>query len=154
MHRWWVVGCAFLLALWGWGLGFYGLSVYLVSLRAVRPWSTSQISAAFTAYYLGGAVLTIFAGDVFRRVGPRAAVTTGALAMSAAVAVLPVITALWQLYVAMAALAVAWAGMSLAAVNILVAPWFPEPRDRGKALSLALTGASAGACSWRPRSCG
>jgi MFS family permease len=144
MHRWWVVGCAFLLALWGWGLGFYGLSVYLVSLRAVRPWSTSQISTAFTAYYLGGAVLTIFAGDVFRRVGPRAAVTTGALAMSAAVAALPVITALWQLYVAMAALAVAWAGMSLAAVNILVAPWFPEQRDRGKALSLALTGASCG----------
>jgi MFS family permease len=144
MHRWWVVGCAFLLALWGWGLGFYGLSVYLVSLRAVRPWSTSQISAAFTAYYLGGAVLTIFAGDVFRRVGPRAAVTAASVAMAVAVVALPVLTALWQLYLAMAAMAVAWSGMSLAAVNILVAPWFPQQRDRGKALSLALTGASCG----------
>src|SRR4030095_8607808 len=118
MHRWWVVGCAFLLALWGWGLGFYGLSVYLVSLRAVRPWSTSQISAAFTAYYLGGAVLTLFAGDVFRRVWPRAAVTTGPLAMSAAVAVLPVITALWQLYVAMAGLGLARGRMRLGAGHI------------------------------------
>ena len=141
-YGWWVVGCAFLLALWGWGLGFYGLAVYLVSLRAARPWSTAEISTAFTAYYFMGAVLTIFSGDVFRRVGPRVAVTGAALAMAAAVAALPVVTALWQLYLAMAAMAVAWSGMSLAAVNILVAPWFVE--RRGTALSLALTGASCG----------
>jgi predicted MFS family arabinose efflux permease len=79
---------------------------------------------------------------VFRRVGPRVAVTGAALAMAAAVAALPVVTALWQLYLAMAAMAVAWAGMSLAAVNILVAPWFVE--RRGTALSVALTGASCG----------
>jgi predicted MFS family arabinose efflux permease len=139
---WWVVGCAFLLALWGWGLGFYGLAVYLVSLRAARPWSTADISTAFTAYYFMGAVLTIFSGDVFRRVGPRVAVTGAALAMAAAVAALPVVTTLGQLYLAMAAMAVAWSGMSLAAVNILVAPWFVE--RRGAALSLALTGASCG----------
>ena len=141
-YGWWVVGCAFLLALWGWGLGFYGLAVYLVSLRATRFWSTADISTAFTAYYFLGATLTIFSGDVFRRVGPRVAVTGAALAMAAAVATLPIVTALWQLYLAMAAMAVAWAGMSLAAVNILVAPWFLE--RRGTALSLALTGASCG----------
>ena len=30
-HGWYVVGCAFLLATWGWGLGFYALGVYLVA---------------------------------------------------------------------------------------------------------------------------
>jgi MFS family permease len=137
-----VVGCAFLLALWGWGLGFYGLSIYLVSLRAARPWSTSQISLTFTAYYLFGAALTIFVGDFFRRLGPRLAVTWGVLAMAASVAALPLVGALWQLYLAMVVMALGWACMSLAAVNILVAPWFEE--RRGLALSLALTGASCG----------
>jgi MFS family permease len=141
-YGWWVVGCAFLLALWGWGLGFYGLSIYLVSLRAARPWSTSQISLTFTAYYLFGAVLTIFVGDFFRRLGPRLAVTWGVLAMAAAVAALPLVGALWELYLAMVVMALGWACMSLAAVNILVAPWFVE--RRGVALSLALTGASCG----------
>jgi MFS family permease len=137
-----VVGCAFLLALWGWGLGFYGLSIYLVSLRAARPWSISQISLTFTAYYLFGAALTIFVGDFFRRLGPRLAVTWGVLAMAASVAALPLVGALWQLYLAMVVMALGWACMSLAAVNILVAPWFEE--RRGVALSLALTGASCG----------
>jgi predicted MFS family arabinose efflux permease len=116
--------------------------VYLVSLRAARAWSIADISSAFTAYYFIGAVLTIFAGDVFRRVGPRAAVTGAALAMAAAVTALPLVQSLWHLYLAMAAMAVAWSGMSLAAVNILVAPWFVE--RRGTALSFALTGASCG----------
>jgi MFS family permease len=137
-----VVGCAFLLALWGWGLGFYGLAIYLVSLRAARPWSIAEISLAFTAYYLFGAALTIFVGDFFRRLGARRAVTGGVLAMAASVAALPVVAALWQLYLAMAVMALGWACMSLAAVNILVAPWFEE--RRGVALSLALTGASCG----------
>jgi MFS family permease len=137
-----VVGCAFLLALWGWGLGFYGLAIYLVSLRAARPWSTSEISLAFTAYYLFGAALTVFVGDFFRRLGARRAVTGGVLAMAASVAALPVVETLWQLYIAMAVMALGWACMSLAAVNILVAPWFEE--RRGVALSLALTGASCG----------
>jgi MFS family permease len=141
-YGWWVVGCAFLLALWGWGLGFYGLSIYLVSLRAARPWSTSQISLTFSVYYLFGAVLTIFVGDFFRRLGLRLAVTWGVLAMAAAVAALPLVGALWELYLAMVVMALGWACMSLAAVNILVAPWFVE--RRGVALSLALTGASCG----------
>jgi MFS family permease len=141
-YGWWVVGCAFLLALWGWGLGFYGLSIYLVSLRAARPWSTSEISLAFTAYYLFGAALTIFVGDFFRRLGPRLAVTGGVLAMAASVGALPLVERLPLLYLAMVVMALGWACMSLAAVNILVAPWFEERRS--VALSLALTGASCG----------
>jgi hypothetical protein len=42
----------------------------------------------------------------------------------------------------MVLMALGWACMSLAAVNILVAPWFDD--NRGTALSLALTGASCG----------
>ena len=37
-HGWWVVFCAFIIALYGWGLGFYGLSLYLVALQKLHGW--------------------------------------------------------------------------------------------------------------------
>jgi predicted MFS family arabinose efflux permease len=141
-YGWHVVGGAALIAVWSWGLGFYGLSIYLVSLRAAHPWSTGAVSMAITAFYLIGAVLTAFAGHAMRRFGPRVTVAACSLAMAAGVGSLPLVAELWQLYLAFAVLAVGWAGMSGAAINILLAPWF-EAR-RGLAISLALTGASLG----------
>ncbi|HVQ75266.1 MAG TPA: MFS transporter, partial [Candidatus Binatia bacterium] len=141
-YGWYVVGGAALIAVWSWGLGFYGLSIYLVSLRAAHPWSTGAVSMAITAFYLIGAVLTAFAGHAMRRFGPRVTVAACALAMAAGVGSLPLVAEIWQLYLAFAVLAVGWAGMSGAAINILLAPWF-EAR-RGLAVSLALTGASLG----------
>jgi predicted MFS family arabinose efflux permease len=64
------------------------------------------------------------------------------LAMALGVVALGSIDRLWQLYAALAAMALGWACMSGAAINILVAPWFI--RQRGVAVSLALTGASGG----------
>lgn len=55
-YGWYVVGCAFLVARWGWGLGFYGPSIYLVALQQEHAWSTATVSVAITAYYLMGAL--------------------------------------------------------------------------------------------------
>ena len=54
-HGWWVVFCCFAMALYGWGLGFYGLSLYLVALTRIHGWAPATISAAITFYYVGGA---------------------------------------------------------------------------------------------------
>jgi predicted MFS family arabinose efflux permease len=62
--------------------------------------------------------------------------------MAVGVAALGSIDRLWELYAALGAMALGWACMSGAAINILVAPWFI--RQRGVAVSLALTGASGG----------
>ena len=89
-----------------------------------------------------GAGATASVGAVMRRFGPHRVVVGGVLAMALGVAALGSIDRLWQLYAALAAMALGWACMSGAAINILVAPWFI--RQRGVAVSLALTGASGG----------
>jgi len=54
---WRIVAACFLLATFGWGLGFYGQGVYLAELHRLHGWPTSLISTATTFFYLFGAVL-------------------------------------------------------------------------------------------------
>jgi MFS family permease len=141
-HGWLVVGAAFLVALFGWGLGFYGPGIYLVALQSRHGWSTVTISSAITAYYVFGATLVFFAGTIFERFGARRVVSAGTIAMAGGVVLLTLVSDPWQVYVAFAVMSLGWAAMSGAAINIIVAPWFDK--RRGLAVSLALNGASAG----------
>jgi MFS family permease len=141
-HGWRVVAAAFLIALFGWGLGFYGPGIYLVALEERHGWPGAEISFAITTYYLAGATLILFGGAAFERLGAPCVVMAGAVAMAAGVALLTLIGRPWQVYAAFAVMSLGWAAMSGAAINIIVAPWFE--RRRGLAVSLALNGASAG----------
>ena len=58
-HGWWVVFCCFVIALYGWGFGFYGLSLYLVALQKLHGWSPATISTVVTFYYVAGAFLVM-----------------------------------------------------------------------------------------------
>jgi MFS family permease len=148
-HGWRMVAAAFMVALFGWGLGFYGPGIYLVALRDGHGWSAADIASAITGYYvLGATLIFFFVGSAFDRYGVRRVVAVGALAMAAGVAVLPLVSRLWHVHAAFALMSVGWATMSGAAVNIIVAPWFD--RRRGFAASLALNGASAGGLVMAP----
>ena len=70
-HGWWVVFCCFVIALYGWGFGFYGLSLYLVALRKIHGWSPATISAAVTFYYIAGSFLVMQVGDLIQKRGGR-----------------------------------------------------------------------------------
>jgi len=139
---WVVVLVAFALATFGWGLGFYGLGIYLVELHRRHGWPIAFISSAITGYYIVGGVLVMYLGDFFARWGPRRTVLVAVGAMGAGVLGVAAATRPWHLYVALGAMAVGWAGMSGVAVNAIVAPWFEQ--KRGMAVSLAMNGASAG----------
>jgi len=141
-HGWKVVGCAFLIAVFGWGFGFYGIGVFLAELVERRGWATSSVSSAVTLLYLVGAALIAFIGSAFERFGPRRVVLAGMSAMGAAAIGLTWITRPWQLYVVFPLMAVGWAAMSGAALNVIVAPWFE--RRRGLAISIAFNGAAVG----------
>src|SRR5207253_9283526 len=54
-HGWLVVAAAFLIALYGFGIGFYGPGIYLVALNELHGWPTSELSSAITTYYVLGA---------------------------------------------------------------------------------------------------
>jgi MFS family permease len=141
-HGWLVVGTAFLIAFFGWGIGFYGPGIYLVALQQRHGWATTDISSAITAYYLLGATLILFAGGAFERFGARRVVSAGATAMACGAVLLTCVSRPWHVYAAFAVMSFGWAAMSGAAINIIIAPWFDK--RRGLAISLALNGASAG----------
>ena len=139
---WNVVGATFVMALFSFGLGFHGMSVHVAALQHLHGWSAGAVSAPVTAYYLAGALLTVWIGDLYNRLGPRAVVIGGCLAMAGGLAALGRVTLLWQLYPAFLLMSLGWGAMSGAAINIILAPWFQ--RRRGLAVSLAFNGATLG----------
>jgi MFS family permease len=142
-HGWFVVAAAFLVALYGFGLGFYGPGIYLVALNSLHGWSVDELSSAITTYYVLGATLLFFwVGPLFDRRGARTVVLAGTVAMACGTMLLALFTRPWQVYAAFAVMSAGWATMSGAAINIIVAPWFDK--RRGLAVSWALNGASAG----------
>ena len=141
-YGWNVVGAVFVMAFLSFGLGFYGISVYVAMLQRLHGWSASTLSAPVTVYYVAGALLTASIASLYERFGPRAVVMTGGVAMAAGLAALGVVTRPWQLYPAFLVMSVGWGAMSGAAINIILAPWWE--RRRGFVVSIGFTGATLG----------
>src|SRR5258708_31817393 len=139
---WRIVGVCFLVATFGWGLGFYGQSVYVAELHRLRGWPASLISSGTTFFYLFGALLVAFVSEAIRAFGPRNCLVAGVLAMAVAAVSIGQATEPWQLYLANAVLAFGWAGTSLGIITNTLGLWFDT--KRGMAISLALNGASFG----------
>jgi MFS family permease len=139
---WRIVAVCFLVATFGWGLGFYGQSVYLAELHRLHGWPASLISLGTTFFYLFGALLVAFVSEAIRAFGPRNCLLGGIIAMAAAAVGIGQVAAPWQLYAANALLAFGWAGTSLGIITNTLGLWFDK--KRGMAISLALNGASFG----------
>src|SRR6266581_3068765 len=114
---------------------FYGWTVYLASLQGLHGWSASTVSAPVTVYYVAGALLTAATSGLYERLGPRAVVIGGSIAMVSGVAALGIVARPWQLYPVFLVMSVGWGAMSGAAINVILAPWWQ--RRRGLAVSIA-----------------
>jgi MFS family permease len=141
-YGWNVVGAVAVMAFLSFGLGFYGISVYVAILQRLHGWSASAVSAPVTVYYVAGALLTAAMAGLYERFGPRAVVMVGSVALTAGVAALGIVTRPWQLYPTFLVMAVGWGAMSGAAINIILAPWWE--RRRGFVVSIGFTGATLG----------
>src|SRR5207244_8453662 len=80
---WRIVVVCFLLATFGWGLGFYGQSVYVAELHRLRGWPASLISSGTTFFYLFGAALVAFVAETIKAFGPRNCLIAGTFALAA-----------------------------------------------------------------------
>src|SRR5437588_10822610 len=114
---WRIVLVCFLLATFGWGLGFYGQSVYVAELHRLHGWPASLISSGTTFFYLFGAVLVAFVSEASRACGPRRCLVAGTFAMAAATVAIGQVREPWQLYAATAVLAFGCAGRSLSIIT-------------------------------------
>ena len=144
---WRVVTACGLIAACSWGLGFYGLGVYLEALHRLHGWPTSLISAAITMYYLVGALGLLLVSGAIQRRGPAPVMVYGAVAMGAAVAGLGWIHEPWQLFLTLAVMGTGWACLSTTGIAAALLPWFPE--RSGPAVTLAdVEAAYEEQCGW------
>lgn len=139
---WPVVLAGFCVAVFAWGFGFYGQSVYFADLHALHGWPASLIASATTVYYLAGGLLLAYVHRAMALLGPRLLLASGAVVLGVGAMWLSRVTAPWQLYAAGLVMAVGWSATTTTAIATTLAYWFDQ--RRGLALSLALNGASGG----------
>ena len=145
---WRVVAGAFVLAIFGWGIGFYGPPVFLHSVVARTGWSIGLVSGAVTFHFLAGAVLVANLPRLYGRIGLPLSTSLGATALALGILGWAEAAAPWQLFLAAFVSGIGWATMGAAAVNAVVATWFV--RTRPAALMMAYNGASVGGIVFSP----
>ena len=85
-YGWRVVGAAFVLAVFGWGMGFYGPPVFLSVVHQRTSWPLALISTAVTTHFLIGAAAGANLPTLYRRFGAAATTKAAALSQSARLA--------------------------------------------------------------------
>ncbi|WP_421998272.1 MFS transporter [Reyranella sp.] len=145
---WRVAWAAFIVAVFGWGVGFYGPGVYLAALHDRHGWSISTVSAAITAHYLTSAALIAGLPNAYRRFSVARVTIAGAVFAAAGAVAWTSAREVWQLVPALLLSGLGWSAMSGAALNAMVSPWFD--RDRPRAMSTAFNGASVGGLLFTP----
>ncbi len=147
-YGWLVVWAAFVVAMFGWGVGFYGPAIYLQTVQDTHGWSVGLASMAVTLHFLVGAFAVANLPRLHRRFGlPHVTIAgAGLLALGVigwATAVTP-----WQLLLATLLSGSGWVALGAAGINAMVSPWFAQKRPA--ALAMAYNGASIGGVVFSP----
>ena len=120
---WRVVWAAFVVAVFGWGVGFYGPSVFLQVLHKERGWPVSLISGAITCQFLLSASIVARLPMLYQRFGLVLITRTGGVAAGLGAFAWAVAVEPWQLYPAALLSGVGWAFTSGAASSGGAAHW-------------------------------
>jgi hypothetical protein len=147
-YGWRVVGGAFVLALFGWGMAFWGPPVFLSVLHERMGWPLALISTAITMHFLVGAVVAANLPAIYRRFGASVATRAGAVFLALGTLGWAAANAPWQLFLAAVLSGAGWGAMGAVAVNEIVSPWFV--RGRPVALSVAYNGGTIGGVIFSP----
>lgn len=147
-YGWRVVGAAFVLAVFGLGMGFHGPAIYLHAIRDRTGWPLALISAAITMHFLVGAIVVASLPALYRRFGIPTVTKCGAALLATGVTGWAIAAAPWQLFGATLLSGAGWVTMGVAAVNAIVSPWFV--RARPAALAMALNGGNVGGIVFSP----
>lgn len=143
-----VVRAAFVLALFGWGVGFYGPPVFLHAVLARTGWPLPLVSAAVTFHFLLGAGVVACLPRIHQRLGIPATTLIGATALAVGVLGWAAAAEPWQLFVAALLTGGGWVPLGAAGINAIISPWFT--RKRPLALAKAYNGASVGGMVFSP----
>jgi hypothetical protein len=145
---WHVVAATFLLAAFGWGVGFYGPPIYLQMVVQRTGWPVTLVSAAVTLHFLVGAVVVANLPRLYEHWGVPVTTLTGAVILAIGVVGWSLASQPWHLFATALLSGTGWVAMGAAAVNAIVTPWFVHSRPA--ALSMAYNGASVGGVIFSP----
>lgn len=137
-----VVAATFVMAVLGWGIGFYGPPIFLYAVLQRTDWSVSLCSAAVTLHFLAGTLVIVNLPRLYKRFGLARVTMTGATVLAFGVYGWAVADQPYQLFIAALLSGLGWVTMGAAAVNAAIAPWFVSKRPA--ALAMAYNGASIG----------
>ncbi|OWT74332.1 MFS transporter [Achromobacter sp. HZ28] len=143
-----VIAATFVLAVFGWGVGFYGPPVYLQSVVQRGAADVAWASAAVTWHFVLGAFVVANLPRLYRRVGVARVTVAGAVVLALGVYGWGIAATPAQLFLAASLSGAGWVTMGAAAVNALIAPWYAARRPA--ALGMAYNGASLGGVVFSP----
>jgi MFS family permease len=143
-----VVVSAFLLSLFGWGVGHYGPSVFLHMVIVRTGWSLALVSSAVTFHFLLGAIVVTQIPKIHRYLGLHGTVILGAIALGLGIVGWSLASTPFQLFLSAAVTGSSWVLLSAVTVNAIVSTWFEVGRP--KALSAAYNGAPIGGMLFTP----
>lgn len=141
-YGWWLVAAYLVIAVVSWSLGTFGMGVYIHALSVHRGFSIGTVSSAVTVSYLVSAATLMVVGTATARMGPRPVIALGAVVIGAVVAGIPWCTEVWHVFALMVVMGIGRACLSTTSISTGLAPWFE--RHQGRAVSMALLGASVG----------
>jgi len=147
-YGWWLVAAYLLVAIVSWSLGTFGMGVYIHILAAHRQFSIGLVSSAVTVSYFVTAAGLLFAGTAIDRYGPSLVIATGGVLLGGVVACIPWCGEAWQVFLLMVFMGLGRALLSTTTISTGLAPWFE--RHQGRAISMALLGASVGGIAGTP----
>ncbi len=137
-----VVAATFVMAMFGWGIGFYGPPIFLYAVLQRTDWSVSLCSAAVTLHFLAGTLVIVNLPRLYKRFGLASVTVSGATVLACGVYGWAMADQPYQLFIAALLSGLGWVTMGAAAVNAAIAPWFVSKRPA--ALAMAYNGASIG----------
>lgn len=143
-----VLACTFILAMIGWGVGFYGPPVYMQAVMERTGWPIAQVSTAVTLHFLSGTVVIANLPRLYARFGIPAITLLGSIVLGIGVNTWAQANQLWVLYAGAVCSGFGWVTLGATAVNTLIAPWYVK--ERPKALGKAYNGASMGGVIFSP----
>ncbi|BBP59953.1 MFS transporter [Pseudomonas sp. St316] len=143
-----VLACTFILAIIGWGIGFYGPPIYMQAVMERTGWPIAQVSAAVTLHFLSGTLVIANLPRLYARFGIPTVTLLGSILLGIGVNIWANANQLWGLYAGAVCSGIGWVTLGAAAVNTLIAPWYV--RERPKALGKAYNGASLGGVIFSP----
>jgi len=143
-----VLACTFILAMIGWGIGFYGPPIYMQAVMERTGWPIAQVSTAVTVHFLSGTIVIANLPRLYARFGIPTITLLGSIVLGIGVNFWAQANQFWMLYVGAVCSGIGWVTLGAAAVNTLIAPWYVK--ERPKALGKAYNGASLGGVIFSP----